>query len=185
MRSETSFFIERGDGTAFAELTKGYIVSVSADDIPKVNNLKWYASISNDGKVYAKNIKSIGDGKRTSIYLHRIILGAKRGEYADHINGDTLDCRRENLRIVTNQQNSFNSTAMKSNKKSSQYKGVTYIKPLPCRKSRQKRWLASVKLNKKVVWSKSFMTEIEAAEAYKEAAIRIHGETNYFTSRDK
>jgi len=44
-------------------------------------------------------------GKRRREYMHRVIMGAKCGEFVDHINGDRADNRRCNLRIVTNSQN--------------------------------------------------------------------------------
>lgn len=50
-----------------------------------------------------------GVGKRTQ-QLHRAVLGLKHadGLIADHINGDTLDNRRSNLRAVTNRENQQN-----------------------------------------------------------------------------
>jgi hypothetical protein len=47
--------------------------------------------------------------------LHRIIVGAHKGEFVDHINGNTLDNRRCNLRIVNRNQNKQN-TARRSGK---------------------------------------------------------------------
>jgi hypothetical protein len=48
--------------------------------------------------------------------LHRIILEAKKGEHCDHINGDTLDNRRLNLRICSHAQNMANRKISKNNK---------------------------------------------------------------------
>ena len=45
-----------------------------------------------------------GYTKYDRIYLHRYVMDAKRGEHVDHISGDTLDNRQENLRICTNQE---------------------------------------------------------------------------------
>ena len=59
-------------------------------------NTKWY--LDKDGYAITRY------GKR----LHRLILNAKKGEIVDHINHNKLDNRKENLRIVTKQQNAQN-----------------------------------------------------------------------------
>ena len=50
------------------------------------------------------------------VYLHRLIMGAKKGEFVDHINGNCLDNRKCNLRICTQQQNNRNRAISKNNK---------------------------------------------------------------------
>lgn len=65
------------------------------------------------------------NGKRQ--YIHRAITGAKKGEVVDHINGNTFDNRKENLRICSQQQNQFNQKAQTRNK-SSRFKGVGWHK---------------------------------------------------------
>lgn len=72
--------------------------------------------LNKNGYVY------IDIGKKR-VPIHRVIMGAKDGEYVDHINWNTLDNRKENLRIVTNSQNMLNrKDAQKNN--SSGYRGV-------------------------------------------------------------
>lgn len=70
-----------------------------------------YATLRIEGKQY---------------YLHRYILGITDRRFVDHINGDTLDCRRCNLRVCTNQQNQWNAKK-KSNSKQ-EYKCIRYHK---------------------------------------------------------
>lgn len=86
----------------------------------------------------------------------------------DHINGDKLDNRSENIRFVTNQQSVVNTSA-KSTSKYSKYKGVTFDK------SRNK-WMTSMELNGKNLFIKRFETELEAAKYYDKKAYEIHGE---------
>ena len=78
----------------------------------------------------------------------------------DHINGDRLDNRIENLRIVNNQQNQFNRKSV--DKSSSVYKGVSWSKSL-------NKWAAGYTLNKKKYHIGYFNNEVEAAKAYDKA----------------
>ena len=73
---------------------------VDADDYARVAEFTWAPS----GKGYA----SARVQGRTRIYLHRLILDAPDDMEVDHINGDPLDNRRSNLRLVTHSQNMQN-----------------------------------------------------------------------------
>lgn len=86
---------------------------------------KWYADKGNKEKTkfYAASYTRDG-GKKVKIYLHRIIVGAKKGQYVDHINGDTLDNREENLRICSPSENQMNRNVVSKN--FSGHKGVSY-----------------------------------------------------------
>lgn len=96
---------------AFIRLTKGMVTQVNlADGIIFIPH-KWCASKSAYG-FYAKRSKKI-NGHYRSVYLHREIAGCPKGKQVDHINGDTLDNRRENLRIVDQQKNLSNRKGYK------------------------------------------------------------------------
>lgn len=82
-------------------LTQGYEALVSDEDYERVSALKWYAAEMKPGYVYAK--RDFGGGRQVG--MHRFILGTPKGMVADHINGNTLDNRRENLRSVTHAEN--------------------------------------------------------------------------------
>jgi len=64
-------------------------------DLVFVGQHKWYLAKAKKGLYYARMTS------RKKLYLHRLIVGACKGDIVDHINGDTLDCRRENLRFVS------------------------------------------------------------------------------------
>jgi hypothetical protein len=106
--------------------------------------------------------------------LARIILERKLGRpvrpnyEADHIDGDTLNNRRENLREVTHAQNAMNSAKQQRGKvPTSQYKGVS---------RRHNKWQACIYLNKRKLSLGTYETEEEAHEAYRRAAAEYFGE---------
>jgi hypothetical protein len=84
-------------------LTRGYAALVDDSDYDLVRQSKWLYV----GSGYAGRFVTI-DGKKKLLYLHRFLLNAQPDQRIDHINGDRLDCRRENLRLVTLYQNQQN-----------------------------------------------------------------------------
>lgn len=72
-------------------------VKIDEEDIDKVICLQWH--ITTGG--YVESTSGIR-------LLHRLIMNAKEGEEVDHINGNKLDNRKENLRLCTREQNSHN-----------------------------------------------------------------------------
>lgn len=77
-------------------------VVVSDEDADQAQ-YSWSAMINKNGDIYFVRRK----GLRT-IYLHREILQCGKGEEADHRSGNTLDCRRSNLRKATRSQQNLN-----------------------------------------------------------------------------
>jgi hypothetical protein len=117
-------------------------------------------------RVYIKR-RVLLNGKRTTQYLHRYLLNAPSGILCDHINGDTLDNRRSNLRLVTAWQSNLNRQKSIANK--SGYKGVFLHKPTM-------KWEASIGMNERTIHIGLFKTKEEAALAYNDAAIKYFGE---------
>jgi hypothetical protein len=76
----------------------------------------------------------------SAAYLHREVLQLERDDprVVDHINGDRLDNRRANLRIVTRRQNMENMKLSRAN--TSGYRGVSYDKEMGL-------WAAQIGLN--------------------------------------
>lgn len=58
-------------------------------------------------QVYARRCRTV-DGRRVFVYLHRFIVCPPPDLVVDHANGDGLDCRDENLRVVSPKYNSWN-----------------------------------------------------------------------------
>jgi hypothetical protein len=140
-----------------------YVALVDDADYEWLNQFRWTAFISNC-TVYAKRVVDF-----KTILLHRVILGLTNNHVGiDHINGDGLDNRRDNLRIATQSQNTRNrkkSKLYRGKSTSSVYKGVYWDKA-------RHKWVAS-SLN---VYLGRFVTEKDAARAYNEYAIGHFGE---------
>lgn len=98
------------------------------------------------------------DRKKTNVYLHRLlgiafIDNPDNKPYIDHINGDKSDNDLSNLRWVNEQENSSNK--IKQPNKSSQYKGVSYVK-------KTGKWGSSIKINGRTIHFSTSETEEEA-----------------------
>jgi hypothetical protein len=83
---------------------KRYACLIDADDLPKVNAMPntWFVLMSNkDPKDLCVYSNEQADGKRTAVYLHRLIMDAPSEMYVDHRNHNGLDNRRQNLVVTT------------------------------------------------------------------------------------
>lgn len=157
-------------------LTKGQYAIMDAADYEWLLRWEWTANWSSQMQSYyvmrtetILSRKQIGR-RQISVRMHREILGLKRGDsrQGDHINGNTLDNRRANLRVATLTENLRNKRRYKNNM--SGFKGVSLVglKRTP--------WIANIQVNGNQQKIGCYKTAEEAYAAYCEAAIKLHGE---------
>jgi HNH endonuclease len=105
-------------------------------------------------------------GKAITILMSRLIMNPSPGEFVDHVNGNTLDNRRCNLRLCTRQQNAQNRAKHdRLRVATSRYKGVYWVKD-------RRLWTSRITTRGKQVTLGYFPSELEAADAYDQAARR-------------
>lgn len=150
-------------------LTQGQFALVDKEDFEELSKRKWSAKWSKNTKSYyaARSQWAVDTKKNHTIQMHRQILGHPSGMVVDHRNGDTLDNRRINLRVATHSQNSRNQKKKSGNQ--SGYKGVGWSK------SRQ-YWEVRLRIKGKYVHMVGFSSKEKAYEAYKKAAVQLHGD---------
>ena len=150
-------------------LTQGKIALIDVEDAPNVLPFKWHAvrpSFRYPDVYYASRWTTDKEStKRIRLYLHRVLMDCPPGIEVDHIDGNTLDCRRHNMRHATKLQNNCNRSSHADAR--SKYKGVSFINGVY-------RVVIAFSGAQRVVGE--FNDEIEAALAYDDAAREVHGE---------
>lgn len=148
-------------------ITKGAHALVSPEDAELVSTWPWY--LQSGG--YAARTQRYGPGakKKRVIYMHRLIMDAPDGFEVDHINGDRLDNRRENLRLATKSQQRRN--AAKRSNSTRTYKGAVYN---PHKGA--KPWTARATKHGVHSYGAYFATELEAAHEYDRLARALFGD---------
>mgnify|MGYP003653768617 CR=1 FL=1 len=150
---------------AYVPLTQGCTAIIDAADVPLVNGRNWHARKVRN-VIYASHKESIGGNWRNA-NLHRVIMGEPHGWQVDHIDGDGLNNRRNNLRLATFGQNSQNRRINSNNK--SGFKGVCFHK-------HSGKWRGQIRSNYKTISLGYFASPEEAHAAYCLASEKYHGE---------
>lgn len=158
------------EGATFeVNMNLGYCSIVDAIDAD-LAQLKWYAN-GNEPLIYASGNAKVNGKWRNILRLHRMIMerivgrNLETAEFVDHIDLDTLNNRRSNLRLCTHAQNVMNKRRYASNKLG--VKGVY---------KRDGKFRAQIQVSGQKIMLGTYETIEQAQEAYRNAATKYHGE---------
>lgn len=154
---------------ALVPLTHGKFAVIDVEDIGKVSGYTW--SFSRWG--YATTNKRGPNGEHMGLRMHRLILGlTDESVHSDHIDGNRLNNRKQNLRPCTIAENNLNRGVRKESK--SQLKGVYF-------EERRNLWKAHGAKNGKQTHIGYFKTREEAVAARNVYVMENHGEFGVLT----
>ena len=151
------------ENTLRIPLNKGYFAVIDAEDLHKIEGKAWSLGPNNNyavSKICRKTVK-----------MHRLIMNFP-SEIIDHINGNTLDNRKTNLRLCDHSENLRNVLIRKNN--STGFVGVYYDK-------RFKKYRSKIRYYNKSINLGSFDSAEDAHQAYIRKAKELHG--NFFCKR--
>ncbi len=152
------------DGSYVVPLTMGCIALIDAVDYRRVSAFAWHAKKRPDGRFAAACNSTTKRGQET-ILMHRFLLKlrTKGMPFVDHVNGDSLDNRRINIRIATPSQNCQNRLPNRNKR----FKGV--------RRTANGKWQARISNLGITHYLGVFDRQRDALSAYDERAKALYG----------
>jgi hypothetical protein len=146
------------------ELSQNKVVVLDDEDFARFSQFHWCYRPERGGALgYAMRHVKV-DGRHRTQYLHRAIVGpVEPGHEVIFLNHDKLDCRRENLRVVTVSEARRRHRVRRDSK--SGVKGLTY-------NPKYDTWTAAMYRHGHCYWVGTYRTK-EAAEAAYERAVQI------------
>jgi len=140
---------------------------VDPEDYERLAAYEWYY-IKGKHNFYAARASPVPkSGKTRIVSMHRDVIDVPEGMLVDHVNRDSVDNRKANLRPATHAQNACNRKKFRAG--TSKYKGVTFRKA-------SGKWAARICTERKHIHLGCFENESDAAKAYDNAARKYHGE---------
>lgn len=131
------------------------------EDYDKIKNFCW--SVGRNGYVYSSL-------NRESFYLHRFLLNFPKDKVVDHIDHNTINNQKNNLRVCEHKENIRNGQLSKNN--TSGITGVRYDDKIGA-------WTARIKVDYKIINLGDYNTKEEANRVRKEAEVKYFGEFQY------
>ncbi len=138
-------------------LSKNTFVLVDDDDYEDLKKYKWFAE-KRRHNFYADRCVNHRTNKRE--YMHRRIMKARKGQQVDHINGNGLDNRKVNMRLVGVGENQRNMRRAKNNTS-----GVTGVRWF----ARTRKWHAYIQVEGRQIHLGYHQTLQAAAEVRRRA----------------
>ena len=151
---------------AYINLGNSHNAIVDIEDLPRLSRSRWF--YQKHKNIYYAMSNKTSDGRK-KVYMHQEVMGTPpAGKEIDHINGNGLDNRKENLRFCSHRENCQASRKRQQNA-SSMYKGIYWDK-------KEKKWRARIcRLDGTRKHLGLFESELDAARAYDEAATEAFG----------
>ena len=161
MKCKNEYDLSQDYGIGYTK--SGFRFLFDKEDFEKIKKYYWYSAHG--------YIASVGDDyKAKRIYMHRFIVDCPDNMVVDHINHDTSDNRKCNLRICHKADNNRNVTVTIQN--SSGVRGVGL-------NNKKNRWVARIYYNNQNIWLGSYIKKDDAIRARKEAELKYFGEFAY------
>jgi len=165
-------------------LTQGKVAIVDDEDFEWISDVKWHLAKTRNNSLYYAKTDLVIDGKRTSIRMHQAVVGRAPQDFVfDHINGNGLDNRKENLRIVTRNSNCLNRHSSKPRARN----GAVWEK-------QRNKWKVRITINGKTLYlglyddktvaEHVYQGAIEAIERYREKAMSTSVKVAEKSARD-
>ena len=155
------------------KLTQDQFALVDDEDFVELNKFKWCVLYAPSTKSFyaVRTVMKNKQIKQIRMHrMHREIMNPPDGYVVDHINHDTLDNRRCNLRVCTSSQNAMNARVPKNS--TSGVTGVGWNKD-------KTKWVARIAIDGCRVLLGYFSNKQDAINARKEAEEKYYGEYSF------